>query len=555
MPARSGAFARGVARRLALLALVALPLLADETAIRVIHSGQPFGRMRLLEAGLDGRGEIVAVVDTGIDPDACQFAEADGSLPPLNTSVEGTSIDPARRKVIAYDFLFSCEQYPGAFGCDDPAAGGAAFDNFGHGTLVASLAAGDGPPYGAIATGDGVAPGAQLVIQDTGYRPAHPCALPGLGCPPGDLTPVLDQAYAQGARVQTHQWGDRVAAYGLLAHQVDAFVAAHPDTVVVFNAGNAGQAGGGTVTSPGVAKNAIQVGGTRALDFDDSVIWEASGRGPSADGRLKPDLVAPSFVYGALSDGAVGAENCAIAVSGGTSYSAPLVAGAAAIVRQYFREGRYPTGEPRERDRRTPSAALVKAALVASARRVPFVDTPSGRTISAPTPSFEQGFGLPVLEDVLPLPGSSRRLLVVDRADQGGLADGEIVEIEIESTGGPIAAALVWTDPPAPANAGGLVHDLDLELVAPDGSRFAGNGPVTGAPFDRMNNVERVAFDAAAAGTWRLRVLAHRVAPAARQGFAVVVTGALEAPPARRRPVARPATAASHTPMRSTPPM
>ncbi len=489
------------------------------------------------DRGIDGRGEIIAVVDTGADVDSCAFAEADGSLPPVNTGspaggLAWADVDLARRKVVAYDFLFSCDQFPRA-GCDDP-ANPRAWDNLGHGTIVASAAAGDRAPLGIATEGDGLAPGAKLIIQDLGYVPTSPCSVPGLGCPPTDLTPILEQAWRQGARIQTQEWGDRMGTYSTLARQLDAFVASHPDFVLVFNAGNAGEAGPASVTGPGLAKNTIQAGGTREMNFDDSVVWEKSGRGPAEGGRIKPDLVVPSYIYGSTSNGRIDVASCEGIFTAGTSWSAPLVAGAAALVRQYFRDGFYPSGTARARDALQPSAALVKATLVASARPVPSIVRNGVRMDAGPLPSWDQGFGMPVLADVLSFDARAPRMRAVDRAE--GLAAGETYELTVRTSGeARLSATLVWTDPESEA----LVNDLDLELLGPAGAGAVGNAPLTGGAFDRANNVEKADLARAAAGTWTVRVRAHRVTAGQRQPFALVVAGVLEPESARRRTVRR----------------
>jgi len=527
-----------VRKLFALLGLLPLSLLlADETALRMVQSGSRNGPMALHERGVNGAGEIIAIADTGVDVDHCAFAEPDRSLPPVNLrradgSLEHENIDLSRRKIVAYNFLSS--ENPA-----DPRA----WDNLGHGTFIAGIAAGDYAPYTISGHGEGIAPAAKLIIQDFGFIQA-PCSLPGLGCPPTDIRPILEQARLQGATVISHQWGDRMGSYGLLAQQLDDWMSAHPETVVVFIAGNAGGYGSSSVASPGLSKNAIQVGGTRALDLDDSKIWEASGRGPALDGRIKPDLVAPSTVVAAISDGHVMTDNCTGDTGAGTSYAGPLIAGAASLVGQYYRDGFYPTGAPVDGDRLSPSAALVKATLVASARRVPLVQTKAGLSPSLPVPSFEQGFGLPALDDALHFAGDGRPVFILDRSTAKGLSLGETVEVAMTPSGGRLVASLVWTDPPTPANATQpLVHDLDLELVAPNGMVHRGNANLTGGAPDRLNNVELVAIEAPAQGTWHLRIRAERVAPGAKQSFAVVAAGVTASEtgpePARRRAVRR----------------
>ena len=105
--------------------------------------------------------------------------------------------------------------------------------------------------------------------------------------------------------------------YNAQANDIDKFAAANPDILVVVAAGNEGFNGAQTIASLGYAKNAIVVGAHQsALDgfratfpksvgtplekwFTDyratngpSVLASFSSRGPTADGRIKPDVVA-----------------------------------------------------------------------------------------------------------------------------------------------------------------------------------------------------------------------------------------------------------------------
>ena len=78
-------------------------------------------------------------------------------------------------------------------------------------------------------------------------------------------------------------------------------------------------------------------------------------------------------------------------------------AGFAALVRQYFTDGYYPTGAEVSTNGFTPSAALVKATLVNSAIAM----TGTGTT---PIPSNCQGWGRVLLENALFFTGQPRRL-------------------------------------------------------------------------------------------------------------------------------------------------
>jgi len=526
----------------AVVMLAAFPLSANEISVRSLQSGSPTGPTPLYDHGLHGEGQIVAVLDTGLDYDSCYFAEPDGSAPPITLRVTDTAVNLARRKVIAYDFLYSCTAFPSAPSCDDP-NNLAAYDNQGHGTHAAASAVGDrGAPI-AHDYGDAIATGAKLIVQDAGLSASDNCtSRPGIGCPV-TMTPILTQAYAQGARIHSNSWGDRqgvpppftppTANYTNAARDVDAFVASHPDMLVIFNTGNAATndpVPPSTLSSPGCAKNTLQVGGTRMQNHnDDDVIASYSLQGPSRDGRIKPDIVGPAYVLAGDTDLHIGTNNCSISFQGGTSWASPTIAGAAALVRQYYTDGFYPTGIATPANRLIPSAALMKATLIAAARSVPYLwDASLGAQPAKPVPSYEQGFGFPVLDDALYFPGDLVKLHITDAA--AGLAQGETATTNLAvQAGAPLKVVLVWTDPagtprgttdPTPQ----LVDDLDLRVIAPDGSVAWGNESLHPGEADRLNNVEVVSIPAPVSGVYSIRVNAARVA-SGTQSYALVITG------------------------------
>ena len=120
--------------------------------------------------------------------------------------------------------------------------------------------------------------------------------------------------------------------------------------LVVFNTGNFGNNGlppASSLSAPGCAKNTLQVGGTRdAWGDDDSYIAPFSLIGPTRDGRIKPDVVGPAYVTAGDTSAIASGYECASSNQGGTSWASPTVAGAAALVRQYYTDGYYPTGVP-----------------------------------------------------------------------------------------------------------------------------------------------------------------------------------------------------------------
>ncbi len=511
-------------RKLFALALVlSAPLLANEQSVTSLQAGWQVARTPLFDHGLHGEGQVIAVLDTGLDYDNCYFAEPDGAVPPINIGTpsggfDWTNVIPSRRKVIAYDFLYSCTQFPGAPDCENP-NDPKAYDNQGHGTHAAASAAADrGTPI-VHDYGDAIAPGAKLVIQDAGLSSTDPCTYrPGIGCPV-KITPILDQAYKQGARIHSNSWGDQTSptgSYSQAARDLDAFVYTHPDMLVVFNTGNFqsdSEPPPSTLSSPGCAKNSLQVGGTRQAYRDDGVLPSYSLRGPARDGRIKPDVVGPAFVLAGDTDGDVTTKKCDLSYQGGTSWASPTIAGAAALVRQYYTDGYYPSGYPAPADRFTPSAALLKATIIAAARQVPLKWTTSGDVAALPVPSAEQGWGFPVLDDALYFPGDKSQLRIVE----GSVAQGETASLRLQvNAGTPLKAVLVWTDPPGNVSTGSsanLVNDLDLRIGA------------LPAQADHTNNVEVLSIATPASGSVSVDVTGYRVSSGVRQNYALVVLG------------------------------
>ncbi|GLF99330.1 S8 family peptidase [Streptomyces yaizuensis] len=235
----------------------------------------------------DGTGVKIAVLDTGID----------------------TSHPDLAGRVVAERNFSSA-----------PGTG----DRRGHGTHVASAAAGTGAASGG--THQGVAPGATLlngkVLNDHGS-----------GSTSGILAGI-DWAVAQGADViNMSLGGDDSPGIDPMEALVNKYTA-EKGILFAIAAGNSGS-GPSTVDSPGSAAGALTVG---AVD-DDNAIADFSSRGPRFDGGgVKPDVTAPGVaVTAAAATGtgsATGNPPPGYTNKDGTSMAAPHAAGAAAILKQ-----------------------------------------------------------------------------------------------------------------------------------------------------------------------------------------------------------------------------
>ncbi|MCD4748998.1 MAG: S8 family serine peptidase [Thermoanaerobaculales bacterium] len=502
-------------------------LLNDRTAW-LGQSGLP-GITPIFDHGLHGENEVVALMDTGIDPDSCFFSDDETGLPAMN-GFEGTTVNTEHRKILAADFWWD-QDWP------DP--GPFDWDNSGHGTHAAGSVAGDAGLVGIHDGYDGMAPAAKLVIQDGGARIDDCGDLPGLGCPMRPLEPMFEQAWAQGARIHSNSWGDEenftpYNRYTERTADADRFAWDHPQMLVVAAAGNSGS-GDDTVASPSTGKNVLSVGAVNEVNGSSLCPASFSSRGWAHDGRIKPDVMAPGTgVFSAATDGRADTQTCSVIGLSGTSMATPTVAGLAALVRQYFVEGWHEAGRKDLGSALEPSAALVKATLIASA-----VDLATlGCTEVDEIPSRDQGWGLVQLHRALWFEGDDHRLLIWDRLEAFDDEMGSDVYKVSAFAPGPLKVVLVWTDPPSSSLAAtNLINDLDLEVIGPDGRRlgnnFAGGVSIFGGEADRLNNVEVIWLPEAEAGTWVIRVLPHFV-PVSSQGYAVVVVGAVDPPPIAR---------------------
>ncbi len=188
-----------------------------------------------------------------------------------------------------------------------------------HATAVATIIAGNGKAGEDETAFIGVAPGAAI----WNYKIA-PSTTRG-----SDVVAALEAAFADGIRIVNLSWGKSdliLDGSSVWSRTVDAMFAL--GTLVFKSAGNSGPASG-TITVPADAFNVISVG---AATRDGSVLHDGTSRGPTADSRAKPEIVAPGGgMYAGTAQGDFGPV-----ISPGTSFAAPVAAGLAALLWQGF---------------------------------------------------------------------------------------------------------------------------------------------------------------------------------------------------------------------------
>jgi hypothetical protein len=559
--------------------------------------------------GLRGEGQIASASDTGLST---------GNLGSLHQDFgqQGSGANPMR---VIKGYALGRSVWD-----DDMGTGG------GHGTHTSGSIVGNGFRSGSTPSSNtfpgtcfaGTAPKAQFVFQslmDSGG---------GLGGIPSDLTTLFQQAYSDGARVHSNSWGAAISGdYNTDAQNLDRFAWTAKDMVITFSAGNSGVDGkryvyscGTTgepidgvidrdsIGSPGTAKNCITVGAAEnyrpdfvyeypqgdctggsftqqawgwfnscgysvAPIYADLMADRADGlaafssRGPTNDGRFKPDVVAPGVaIISTRSDknqtyeqwgtcNVPSAQQAYYMTQGGTSMSNPLTAGTAVLVRQYYQDGWHANDSlitntsPAPSQGFSPSAALVKATLINGAWDMSPGQYGTGSTKEIPPgwdtghdlPNNAEGYGRVDLQHSL-FPGSGwgdvpQRMLEVHDASQG-LQTGQSKDytVTVGSGDNPFIATLVWTDPYGATSAGTeLVNDLDLTVTAPDGTVYYPNALNNRTGADHKNNVEQVKLTSPSAGTWHVRVSGtsvpgNAVSGTTTQPYALVMSGVL-APP------------------------
>jgi Subtilase family len=451
-----------------------------------IQSGTP-GVTPVWDQGIDGRDQIIGMIDVSlINLEHCMFQDE----PSIQIGSDHRKMVGVRRGTSQLNA---------------------------HATVVASVAAGDEISNSGLSNSRGIAWRARLSYDDLTIISGNVKS----------LLEVLTDEFLDGARVHTNSWHDDTRFYNNTAFNVDSFVWLNEMSFVCGSTANSGQ--GEKLGPPGTAKNALCVSAGRRHPNHTRHGDGKSGPTPAPDRRRKPEICAPGCgINAATTDpGCL----CSIPPNGcATSWATPVIAGAAALVRQYYLEGFHRAGVQDLSQSHTPTGALVKATLLNSTVLM---------ESAAVYPNGNTGWGLVKLDNTLFFAGGARRLFVEDVLNADGLEAGQsrAHDITVTSPDQPLKITLVWSDPPGQVFAGkALVHDLNLIVTSPGGTDvYLGNvnfvngfstpRTPTSTP-DANNNVEMVIVRDPEPGLWTITVECVE-ANLGKQGYALVATGAL----------------------------
>ena len=190
--------------------------------------------------GLNGTGEIVSVVDSGLDVSHCSFYDPNHATPFNVTNMN-------HRKVVRYE-----------------AIGDRVDPSMGHGTHVCGILAGKARCENCgLGLYDGVAPGAKIYMHDLG----------DLKIGAGDLGDVslpffMEKMRELGSYIASNSWGF-MSGHNDVRMEFSRTAYENPDVLFVFAAGNSYSTG--TINVPGNSKNVLSVGaaappGSSAID-------------------------------------------------------------------------------------------------------------------------------------------------------------------------------------------------------------------------------------------------------------------------------------------------
>ena len=407
-------------------------------------------------------------LDGNADGNPAAYSKDDLVAAVIDTGIHAGHLDLDEGKVLAFKDFVNARTAP--------------YDDNGHGTHVAGTIAGDGDAR-ADGLNKGVAPAAGLV----GVKVLDANGSGSMADVTAAIDWVVENKALYGIEAINLSLGASGCANGTdaTAQAVDRAQAA--GLVVAVAAGNDGP-GTCTIGTPGAAAGGLTVGAMADMGENGFSQAPFSSRGPTADGRVKPDVSAPGVNIASAQTNTTGGY----VVYSGTSMATPFVAGVALLMRD--------------------ANAALTPQQVKDTLRSTAIDWGRGgdnKTAGSTGADIDYGAGRLDAHAALKAAGAplaappaapSRHLLEGSLAARGAIADHKLTVSDLRF---PIAATLIH---PGISAAQAYTPDFDLFLYDPAGVRVAA--------AETVDRQETVAFKPTATGTYTVRVYSYNGAGA-----------------------------------------
>jgi hypothetical protein len=261
-----------------------------------------------------------------------------------------------------------------------------------------------------------------------------------------------------------------------------------------------------------------------------------TSQGPTADGRIKPDVVADGVnVFSTLST-----NTTSYGYDSGTSMATPAVTGTAGLLTSFYQQ-LYSTNAPLLSGTNTPLSSTLRGLLIHTADQLG----------AYPGPSYIYGWGLIDPVAAVTLITNNYAAGSVPFIKEVRLVSGDYVQFPVVLTNGqPFKATITWTDPPGTPVAPALnptnhmlVNDLDLRVISPGGTTnypwvLNPSSPSAAATTgdNNLDNVEQVSLTNPTSGTYTVRIthkgnLVNDQGQTAFQNVSIIMSGNVVQPP------------------------
>jgi len=283
---------------------------------------------------------------------------------------------------------------------------------------------------------------------------------------------------------------------------------------------NGAENGFESLAGSSVSKNVLVVGGVESSvdDFSDlssiSPI-DGSGFGPTDDGRIKPDLVAPSGAYTSSS-----VSDNSYSISSGTSSSTAAVSGSVALIREHYQN----------LNTDTLTSASIRALLAHSADDV-----------GQKGPDYKMGWGMMNTERAVRFLSANTSNFEKAVLKDTVLNDGNSIQISYQhNTFQPLIVTLAWTDPKGEVPVSGddpsniiLINDVDIQLTDPNSTVFSPWMLDKDNPEDEattgdndVDNIEQIVISNPVSGEYTITISHEGALQSGSQRFSVLISEA-----------------------------